>query len=268
MGYRYFLAVLLPGLLVVPGVARADGRDYCPTRPGLDDTPCTIDAGRVSVESALADWTRESDASSRTDTILLGDTLVRVGLTHSIEAQVGWTPYGHVHMLDKDSGSIDRSNGVGDVLVGFKANLHNPDGGTFAIAVRPFATLPAGGSAIGAGDWGAGLTVPMSYKLSKVFSLQSTAEIDAAVDEDGTGRHLAYSEALGLVTKLSKTVRATLEVQALRDQDPEEHNTQGYAALSFSWSANKNLQFDVGGVAGLTRAAADVELSAGVSRRF
>ena len=37
--------------------ALADERDYCPTRPGLGTTPCTIAPKHVSVETALADWT-------------------------------------------------------------------------------------------------------------------------------------------------------------------------------------------------------------------
>ena len=48
-------------LLLAPDAAWADDtpRDYCPARPGLGSPACTIDPGRVSVETSLADWTLE-----------------------------------------------------------------------------------------------------------------------------------------------------------------------------------------------------------------
>lgn len=71
-------------------------RDYCPDRPGLGPPACTIDRDRVSVETSLADWTLDKQGRDRTDTMLIGDTLVRVGLTDNVEALIGWTPAGFV----------------------------------------------------------------------------------------------------------------------------------------------------------------------------
>ena len=128
-------------LLVVPTAALAKDRDYCPTRPGLGTTPCTIAPGRVSVETALTDWTLEQDSTQRSDTVLIGDTFARLGLSDSIEAQVGWTPFGHVRTRDKLAGTVDSTGRVGDVTLGLKANLLHPDGSGVSIAVQPFALL-------------------------------------------------------------------------------------------------------------------------------
>ena len=248
--------------------ALAEDRDYCPTRPGLGTTPCTIAPKRVSVETALTDWTLDDQADARTDTVLIGDTFVRVGVTDSIEAQFGWTPYGHVRTRDKMTGAVDNVGRVGDVTVGAKANLLNPDGSKLSIAVQPFVTLPVGRAPVGAGDWGAGMIVPVTYDLSDTFNLATTTELDAAVNQDGHGRHFAYSEVIGLQAKLSKTLSATIEGQVLRDEDPGGTTTQGLASVSLAWAAKQDLQFDLGAVAGLNRAAPDVELYLGVSRRF
>ncbi|GAA0306801.1 hypothetical protein GCM10009087_15940 [Sphingomonas oligophenolica] len=263
---RLGLAIGLLALIAAP--AFAEERDYCPARPGLGTPACTISPGRVSVETSLADWTLQQDSSQRTDTVLVGDTLVRVGLTDTIEAQIGWTPYGHVRTRDKTAGTVDSTGAVGDALLGFKINLHHPDGSGLSAAIQPFVTLPIGRSPAGAGDWGAGVVAPVDYALNDTLSLQFTPEIDAAVDQDGNGRHFAASGTVGLGVALSKTVSGTIEVQALRDADPSGKTVQALASASLGWMPRKDWQFDVGAVAGLNRDAPDAELYLGVSRRF
>uniref|UniRef100_UPI0035CC0C3D transporter n=1 Tax=uncultured Sphingomonas sp. TaxID=158754 RepID=UPI0035CC0C3D len=266
MMIRYALGAALTLLVAAP--AQAADRDYCPTRPGLGTTPCTISPGRVSVETALTDWTLDNQPDQRADTVLIGDTLARLGLTDGLEAQFGWTPYGHVRTRDKTTGMVDSTGRVGDVKLALKANLLNPDGKTLSIAVQPFVTLPVGRAPVGAGDWGGGVVVPVTYDLNDTLNLAATSEIDAAVNQSGQGRHLAYSEVLGLGIKLSKQLTGTLEAQVLRDEDPADTTTQALASASLALMANDDLQFDVGGVAGLNRDASDVELYVGISRRF
>jgi hypothetical protein len=255
-------------LMLISAAAQAEDRAYCPTRPGLGTTPCTIAPGHVSVETALTDWTLSQDSTQRSDTVLIGDSFVRVGLTDAIEAQVGWTPFGHVRTRDKLAGTVDSSSGVGDVTLGVKTNLRHPDGSGVSIAVQPFVTLPVGGATLGAGDWGAGMVVPVTFDLSDTVNFATTTEFDAAVDGDGHGRHFAASETLGLGFKLSKALTASVEGQVLHDEDPAGKTTQDLASLSLAWAAKDDLQFDVGGVAGLNRDAPDIELYLGVSRRF
>ncbi len=246
--------------------ASAQDREYCPERPGLDTPACTIAPGKISVETSIADWTRDDQPGSREDNILFGDTLVRVGVSDTIEARIGWAPFGHDRK--RDSTGVDTVNGVGDVSLGMKANLLNPDGSRVSVSVLPFVTLPVGRSSIGAGDWGAGFLVPLTYELSDTVSLDLTPEIDAAVDQDGNGRHLAYSSTAGLAFKVAKDFTLTGELQALRDNDPDQHATQALAALSLAWMASDDLQFDILGAAGLNANTPDARVYAGISRRF
>ncbi|MEO5938343.1 MAG: transporter [Sphingomonas sp.] len=253
-------------LIAAPAVAQDKPRDYCPARPGLGSPACTIDAGRVSVETSLADWTLDRRPGDRTDTVLIGDTLVRIGLTDTIEAQIGWTPVGF--MRERSGATVDRATRVGDVTLALKANLANPDGSGFAVAVQPFVTLPVGRQPVGAGDWGAGVVVPLTYELSKTVNVQFVPEVDAAVNANGRGRHFAASAVVGVAVELNDKLTVELEGQALRDDDPMGKTWQDRAALSFAYKASDDLQFDVGGIAGLNRDAPDIELLAGISRRF
>jgi hypothetical protein len=265
MRFRLGLAT---GLLIVAAPAFAEDRSYCPARPGLDTPACTIAPGNVSVETSLVDWTLQQDSSARTDTVLIGDTLVRIGVTDTIEAQIGWTPYGHVRTRDKIAGTIDSAGAVGDALLGFKVNLHHPDGSGLSAAIQPFVAIPIGGNPLGAGDWGGGVVVPVDYALNDTFGLQFTSEVDAAVNQDGNGRHFAASVTTGLGIALSKKVNMTVELQELRDDDPAGKTWQALESTSFAWMPKDNLQFDIGAVAGLNRDAPDLELYVGIARRF
>jgi hypothetical protein len=260
-----FLAVA--PLLLAAGTARADElRDFCPDRPGLGTPACTMDPGHVAVELGLGDWTLTRQSGDREDDLATGDLLVRYGLTPNLEVQVGWTAYTHVRT--RTGNVVARNGGTGDVTIALRRNLHNPDGSGFSVAVMPYATLPTGSDGIGAGDWGAGVLVPMSYELPHGFALDLTAEADAAVDADGNGRHLAYSAVFGLDMKLADKIGATAELSVQRDEDPGGHSTQALAGLSAAWTPNDNLQLDLGANLGLNRDAPDVELYFGVARRF
>jgi len=251
------------------GASAAHGqelRPFCPDRPGLGTPACTIDPGHVAVELGALDWTLEKDAATRTDTLVAGDLLVRFGLNDRLEAQIGWTAFGRV----RERGPAGRfsENGVGDVTVALRRNLANPDGSGFSIAAMPYATLPTGNGAIGAGDWSAGLLVPLSYDLPHGLQLGFTGRVEAAADEDRHGRHLAYGGVAGLSAELSDSLSATAELSATRDEDPSGRSTELLAGLSAGWMATDDLQLDVGANIGLNEAAPDVQLYVGISRRF
>ena len=243
-------------------------RDLCSERPGLDTPACTVDRGHVQIEIGLGGWTLDKQADSRTDTIIAGDISARYGVGDRTEIRLGWTSYGHVRMRDRATGAVDRTSGSGDVTVGLKQNLASPDGSGLAVALLPYATLPAGKAGIGRGDWGAGLLLPISYGLSDQLTLEMTPEVDAAVDGDAHGRHAAYGSAAGLGVKLDAQWSMSIEGQLLRDRDPDGHSTQALGGLYVAYQPKDRLQLDAGAQAGLNRATPDVELYFGVTRKF
>jgi hypothetical protein len=252
-------------LLALATPAQAELREFCASRPGLGTPACTVDPAHLIVEVGLTDWTIEQDADQRTDTLLFGDTLVRVGLDDKTEAQIGWTPYGHVRVRDKATGLIERGGGTGDVTLGLRRSLSGPNG---SVAIQPFVTLLVGGATIGAGDWGAGVIVPIGFDLGHDVQLALSPEIDAAVNSSRSGRHLAYGSVIGLSAPLAKGLTGSVEFQAVRDEDPSGKSTQALASASLAWLLGENTQLDIGGVAGLNSDSPDVEVYFGIAQRF
>jgi hypothetical protein len=254
---------------LLPAAARAEeDRDYCTDRPGIGTPACTMAPGTYSVELGLGDWSLNRDAGDRDDVIETGDVLVRYGVAEHAEVQIGWTALGFARHRDGATGSVDHRSGTGDVTVALRRNLLNPDGSGLSIAVMPYVTAPVGRSPIGDGDWAGGVLVPVSYELSDTWSLATTSEVDAAVDEDGHGRHFAASETVGASFKLNDKLTATAEYQFTLDRDPASHHTEHLSGLSLGWQPAADLQFDLGANAGLDHDANDLEVYFGVSHRF
>lgn len=93
-------------------------------------------------------------------------------------------------------------------------------------------------------------------------------EIDAAVDEDRSGRHVAYGSVAGLGFDLSDSLSGTIEASLMRDDDPAGHATEALAGLSFGWQPRDDMQFDIGVNAGLNGDSPDGEVYFGLVRRF
>src|SRR5436305_11360031 len=215
-------------LLLAAGTAKAGTlRDLCPDRPGLGTPPCTMDPGHVQLELGLGDWTLTRQGGDREDDLATGDLLVRYGLGSNLEMQVGWTAYTHIRT--RTGNAVTHQAGAGDVRIALRRNLHNPDGSGFSLAVMPYVSLPTGHDGIGAGDWGAGLLVPINYTLSNGPTLALTAEGDAAPDADGSGRYVAYRAVVGLGMKLIVKLFGTAELMVACDEDPAGHSSQALA---------------------------------------
>ena len=258
---RAALAAFL--LLVGAAPAHADDREFCANRPGLNTPPCTLSSGVIVVETGLAAIAHSAGGGAIDDKLTFADLLVRVGVAQSAEIEVGLTSF--VRDRQRDAGGVSTTRGVGDMVVAFRRGIAGPNG---PIALHAFVTVPTGKSGIGAGDWGAGLIVPMQFDLGHQFQLALSPEIDAAVNASGSGRHVQYGSVIGLSHPLSKTVGLTGELAAFRNEEPAGHETVAQAAASLAWQVSKDWQLDLEGDAGLSRAAPDYQVKLGFAHRF
>lgn len=255
-------------LALIAAPAHAELRDLCPERPGLDTPPCILDKGHIQIETGLADLSRDVTAGAKSTTIAIGEAELRYGLDEKTEIRASWTAYIGQREFDRTSGQHSRDSGIGDVTIGLKRSLRRPDGNELSLALLPSVTLPAAKDSIGDGDWSASLQLPFSYALSDGLSLIATPEIDAAADADGHGRHLAYGSAGGLSVDLSDRINASVEMQVIRERDPEAPSTKALGGVAIAYKSGAATQFDAGANIGLNRATPDAEVYFGISRRF
>jgi outer membrane putative beta-barrel porin/alpha-amylase len=264
----YKLIVAYGCLVLLPDAAWAQEREYCPDRPGIGTPACTMAPGRASLEVGLGDWSVDSTSDERQDVFLTGDAVLRYGIADHAELQLGWTMLGFARRRDRLTGTVDHRSGIGDATLALRRNLAHPDGSGFSLAVMPYASLPVGREPFGEGDWSAGMRVPVSLELSQAWSVAATTSFDAAVDEDGSGRHFALEEVVGAQFKLSKAVSVTAEYAFTFDRDPADHHTENLGGLSLAWQPADDLQLDLGSNVALDHHARDAQVYFGVSRRF
>lgn len=245
--------------------ASAEEREFCAERPGQMTPPCTMARGRILVETAVASWGVENDGEQRAELLELGSTVVRAGITPRLELQFGWAPIGLRRTRDLATGASQGQTGSGDVTLGMKYGLAGPNG---PVALMGFVSLPSGGEAIGGGDWGAGMRLPVQLALSEVIQASLTPEVDAAVNASGHGRHLAFGGAAGLSFQISEVVTLSPDIAIIRDDDPEGRSTSANGGLALAWQAGKNTQLDIGGTVGLTQTAPDGQVYVGFAHRF
>lgn len=254
-------------LMFFVAVAPAYGQDTaCYGRPGKATPSCTIAPGKVQLETGIADWTADHGTGAREDSVMIGDTAIRVGIARDTEIAVYVTPY--VHQRQREPGRTTVDSGFGDMQLMLKHRFINGGERGISVAVQPFITVPTGAHGISDGVATGGVAVPMDMNLPNDWSLALTPTLQSEADADGHGSHALWSAVGALSRPLYSTVTGTAELYAERGYDPAGHQTRTSADIVLAWQPTAHWQFDIGTYFGLNADTPDAELLGGVSRRF
>ncbi len=235
--------ILLAGTVAALSVATATPstaqqadtlRDFCADRPGKGTPTCILDVGHWQVELGLFDGARQSSSGVRVESQAYGDTFLRYGLTPTTELQFGLTPYAREKTTDRTTGISETADGVGDLSVGFRHSLANPDGSGVSVALTGFITAPTGSRTLRADGFEGGVVLPISLPLNDDWGLSLSPGIDVVADSDGEGRHAAYAMVAGIGRSYGQWALGA-EVWVSRDDDPIEATTQSTFDLTAVW---------------------------------
>jgi len=256
---------------VAVGTDEASGlRELTTDRPDVTESPFTVDAGHIQIETTLLGYTRSRrDASGRvTDSYEFATSNLRIGLTDRIEVDVVWQPYG----IADQRGGGPVSRGIGSVDLRMKLNLWGNDGpsapGDTALAVLPYVTLPTDGdNGIGESEVAFGLIVPLAIELGGGFGLglNAAANFTRAPDDPTYDAAVLTSASLGYAwtDRLGTYAEAVWEFsRAPGEGDVVTLDT------GFTYALGENWQFDAGINIGVTRAADPVAPFIGITARF
>lgn len=191
-------------------------------RPGLGFTPAVLQVGDVTVEQGAPDWSRVDGASS-----FIADTLVRAGIGHAMELQLGsgW------NWFDAPGATI---HGRSDSTLGLK--LAPPATGRFSWGVLGNVEFTDGARAFRSDR--------RQYLLGASFNWQhdddhSTGVYAEALSGDTDSQLLAVNEGWSLTSALGVFVEAAAQ----------HEQTSGYGGLAgagVSWQVTPRVQLDLG----------------------
>jgi Putative MetA-pathway of phenol degradation len=256
------LAALSLGLALP--VRADDAKPICPDRPGKGTSACTVEAGRWQAELGLADGTFQHRAGITTDVISAGNLLLKYGISDSVDLEAGMALYQAIrtHGL----GAAQTAGGNGDLYLHAKWNVGG--NGPLMVLLDPFVKLPTASGPLGNGAAEGGLVVPLSLDLGNGWSLGESPEADLLRDTSDNGYHMSATNLLELGRTLKDRFTLGAEVWTAQNFDPAGTVSQYSADVYAAWLTDLDTQLDAGINFGLNRATPDLELYAGVSRRF
>ena len=253
-------------LLCLSTGAAADELPICADRPSKSTGECTVPEGRWQVETGLVDWSHDHGAGQSRDFTSFGSTLIKYGISSRADVELGVTPFetSRAH----GSAGHESASGFGDTVLRVKYALTGSDAPVL-VGLDPFVKLPTAGHRLGNGKVEGGIVVPMSAQLGKSgLTLSVDPEMDVLADEDGHGRHAAMIQVVNLGASLNDKLSVSAELWGQWDWDPTGTTRQTSADGSIAYLVNRNLQLDAGANFGLNRNTPDIELYAGISKRF
>jgi hypothetical protein len=257
------IALTLLPILLAAASARAEGpRDFCADRPGKATPPCILDVGHVQLETALTDAVFRRSDDDRQETYALGSSELRIGLGRRLEAEAAWTPV----IIDHHRGA-SRVTGVGDLTLGARWALSDPDKAGAAVSVQGFVNAPTATHGLGAGGWAGGARLPMAMALPGGFAIGVTPEADVARNANGWGALLAVNATLSISRGFGDTTLGA-ELWGQIDDDPAARTSMATFDLTAAHALGKDSQLDGGVNLALNRNAPDLEVYAGLSHRF
>lgn len=208
----------------------------------------------------------QKGGGERDTELVLGETTVKYGLTDSSDIEVDVTPW--QRSTSRGPGFRERASGFGDMTVAYKQQLTANDA-ALQVALLPFVKIPTARRSLGNGKWEGGLLVPIGYSIAKTpLSIGLTPELDWAADADGHGHHAAMVQVASLGWQATDKLSLSAEIWGQWDWDPEGTTRQASADGSVAYLVSNDVQLDAGANFGLNRNTPDVELYAGVSKRF
>ncbi len=244
-------------------------------RPNVTNTPHTIDAGHLQIETGLIDYSydrvRSSGVTVRSDDLALAESNFRLGLTNNLEINAVIDPYEIDRTHDSGNNKTSYASGFGDTVLGAKLNLwgnESGDGiGESGLAIQPQFKFPTAGNNVGNGHFEFAIALPFLVNLPAGFhlGLQPGGSFERNTANDG------YVAAMENSISVDRVVFKQLDIylEYASDVTTEKHVEEPQTIdVGGTYPLNDNVVLDTGVAFGLNKATNNVEVLAGVSVRF
>jgi hypothetical protein len=240
-------------------------RDLSTDRPDTTESPYTVDAGHFQVELSFIDAGFDDQDEVETRTLGVAPMLLKVGLTNQIDLALGIDPYTRVKT---DTGTVENTaDGFGDTVLRLKANLWGNDSGDSALALMPFVKIPTASDELGNDDFEGGLIVPFGLSLPNDISLGLMAEFDLIRDEADEGYVIDFVHTATLGRPLVGDLAGYVEYAGFYNFNADQ-DYRAYFDAGVTYGLSDDAQLDAGVRMGLTEAAEDFGVFAGLSWRY
>lgn len=246
-------------------------RPFNSDRPSKTDSPFTIDAGAFQVETDAVNYTIDrhnpDHLSLKGQTLIIGQTNFRIGLTNWMDIQIFPQGYVEQRFSGKSIGPPKTTAGFGDTTVRLKLNFLGNDGGDFAIGMVLALKAPTNTAHLGNKLFDFGVGFPINYNLPGGFVLFAQTRIDLPKVDGHGGRNVVWSNPIGVSRTIVGKLSGYAEFySAINSQG--NRPWVGTADGGLIYQPTPNFSFDVDAYIGLTRSAPDLTVFSGFAYRF
>lgn len=254
-------------------VPDAEMRAMTTERPSKTDSPFSLDAGHVQIETNLFAYTHNDDCIAGTCTETTqkyygGATNLRIGLLDNTDLQIISDLYRDLKIEDKTAGTTDERNGFGDTQVRLKINLlGNDPASKFSLAALPYVKIPTNQDDLGNDEYEGGFGIPFNINFDGGWSFGGMTQFNAISQADGSGYDPAYANSLIVGKSLTDKLSAYAEFYTYKaDQDGAKWlNTADFGTV---YSVTDNFKVDANLHLGVSDAADDTNFFVGTAYRF
>ncbi len=238
----------------------------CTDRPTKVFATCTLEPGHLQLETDLFNGSFLRLGGVTTDTYLVTNPTLKYGVTPKLDIEANIAPY--VYVRSSSAAGKSTVGGIGDLYLRAKYAAYASADGKLSLTLVPYLKAPTARSVIGNGELEGGGAVAVSYKLSDVWTLALSPEVDAYADSTGSGRHVNHIEVINLGLALPQSVTVSGELWGDWNYDPAGTIKQYSADVAVAWGMTKFMQLDAGLNFGLNRFTPGVQAYVGVSQKF
>jgi hypothetical protein len=244
-------------------------------RPNITNTPHTIDAGHVQVETGFYDDThfhnRTQGGNSVADTLTFGAINTRLGLTNNFEINAAISSYTRAKNTDYVASQTTRADGFGDTVIGGKLNLWGNEGSDDAwasgFALQPQIKLPTAQSGLGNNHVEWSLDAPLLVNLVGGFHLGIETSASQERNSANTGYVAGWQNSVSVDRVILGAVDVYLEY-AMHATTESHVQPQQSIDVGFTYPVTDNIEIDTGVFIGVNRATPAIEWTSGASFRF
>jgi len=244
-------------------------------RPNVTNTPHTIDAGHLQIETGVIDYTLYQNhtpgTNLRSDDFVFGEFNFRLGVLNNLEVNAVVNAYEMDRTRDHLAGVTTYASGYSDTSVGAKLNLWGNEGGdavwTSALAIQPQFKLPTAQDGLGNGHFEFIVLFPFLVNLPQGFHLG----VQPAVSYERNSTDSGYVTGLQNSISVDRVMLGNLDVylEYASDVTTEQHVKAAQTIdVGGIYQLTNNIALDSGVNFGLNDQTPNLEVLAGISVRF
>jgi hypothetical protein len=231
-------------------VPRQQLRELRPDRPGVTESPFTVDAGHFQLETDVVRLINRREAGQQEREWHAAYLTPKLGLTRRTDVQLELPLYSVSKERPVGESAWEEHKGFGDVTLRLKHNFLGDDQEQkIAMAAVGYVRLPTGGQA-GKGAVEGGLILPVDYDVSDHWNLEVQLESAIEYDRDVDQHFLRITPAVGVDHEF--TPKLSLLVEAFTSWNAIDADWQSSINIAPIYQVTNNLQVDFGVQQGLS----------------